>query len=321
MGFQLCQWIESCIARNMYHTYTTQKHTSNSATVWEPSIFFFSILILLAFLNPFFLFIISDIAWCILLSSAERNSMEQGRKVSEHATPLARNFSSIGKDVESGNVPLVRIFFIASSVLSRGATLFPPGVCSLLFVPKKKKSLQSSFVGISPSVHLQFLLHRVNRQLKWLQNEPPKRNTVATLPTNILQSETKAAVWNQWSKCRRGSHRPPSTLRPKAQKSRLPRVQNQNHHQLKRPQGGPQWRWVFRTSEQAWAPRSSSVWARPRVSGRTRPLRNRSMRSSGNWNGIRAARMRITSTTTMGYPDDDGGGNTKERGLWEIKMA
>ncbi|KAG2481804.1 hypothetical protein PVAP13_J222101 [Panicum virgatum] len=36
----------------------------------------------------------------------ERNSMEQGRKVSEHATPLARNFSSIGKDVESGNVPL-----------------------------------------------------------------------------------------------------------------------------------------------------------------------------------------------------------------------
>ena len=190
------------------------------------------------------------------------------------------------------------------------------------FRSKKKKSLQSSFVGISPSVHLQFLLHRVNRQLKWLQNEPPKRNTVATLPTNILQSETKAAVWNQWSKCRRGSHRPPpSTLRPVAQKSRRPRVQNQNHHQLKRPQGGPQWRWVFRTSEQAWAPRSSSVWARPRVSERTRPLRNRSMRSSGNWNGIRAARMRITSTTTMGYPDDDGGGNTKERGLWDIKMA
>jgi hypothetical protein len=134
-GFQLCQWIESCIARNMYHTYTTQKHTSNSATVWEPSIFFFfSILILLAFLNPFFLFIISDIAWCILISYAERNSMEQGRKVSEHATPLARNFSSIGKDVESGNVPLVRIFFIASWVLSRGATLFPAGVCSLLLL-------------------------------------------------------------------------------------------------------------------------------------------------------------------------------------------
>ncbi|CAN6164582.1 unnamed protein product [Urochloa humidicola] len=36
----------------------------------------------------------------------ERNLMEQGRKVSEHATPLARNFSSIGKDVESENLPL-----------------------------------------------------------------------------------------------------------------------------------------------------------------------------------------------------------------------
>ncbi|CAL5037549.1 unnamed protein product [Urochloa decumbens] len=36
----------------------------------------------------------------------ERNLMERGRKVSEHATPLARNFSSIGKDVESGNAPL-----------------------------------------------------------------------------------------------------------------------------------------------------------------------------------------------------------------------
>lgn len=44
-----------------------------------------------------------------LFSSAERSSMEQGHKVSEHATPLARNFSSLGKDVESGNIPQVRV--------------------------------------------------------------------------------------------------------------------------------------------------------------------------------------------------------------------
>lgn len=44
-----------------------------------------------------------------LFSSAERNSMEQGRKVSEHAIPLARNFSCLGKDVESGNIAQVRI--------------------------------------------------------------------------------------------------------------------------------------------------------------------------------------------------------------------
>jgi len=49
-----------------------------------------------------------------LFSSAERNSLEQGRKVSEHATPLARNFSCLGKDVESGNLPQVRINLAAS---------------------------------------------------------------------------------------------------------------------------------------------------------------------------------------------------------------
>ncbi|KAF8660797.1 hypothetical protein HU200_057383 [Digitaria exilis] len=43
----------------------------------------------------------------IFILQKERNLMEQGRKVSEHATPLARNFSAVvGKDVESGNVPL-----------------------------------------------------------------------------------------------------------------------------------------------------------------------------------------------------------------------
>lgn len=41
-----------------------------------------------------------------LFSSAERNCMEQGRKVTDHVTPLARNFSCVGKDVESGNIPL-----------------------------------------------------------------------------------------------------------------------------------------------------------------------------------------------------------------------
>jgi hypothetical protein len=40
--------------------------------------------------------------------------MEQGRKVSEHAAPLARNFSCLGEDVESGNIPQVRISLAAS---------------------------------------------------------------------------------------------------------------------------------------------------------------------------------------------------------------
>ncbi|KAJ1258638.1 hypothetical protein BS78_10G090800 [Paspalum vaginatum] len=42
----------------------------------------------------------------VFILQKERNSMEQGRKVSDHVTPLARNFSSEGKDVESGNIPL-----------------------------------------------------------------------------------------------------------------------------------------------------------------------------------------------------------------------
>ncbi|CAD6337208.1 unnamed protein product [Miscanthus lutarioriparius] len=41
----------------------------------------------------------------VFILQNERNYMEQGRKVSEHATPLARNFSCLGKDVESGNIP------------------------------------------------------------------------------------------------------------------------------------------------------------------------------------------------------------------------
>ncbi|OQU76066.1 LMBR1 domain-containing protein 2 homolog A isoform X2 [Sorghum bicolor] len=41
----------------------------------------------------------------LFILQKERNSMEQGRKVSEHATPLARNFYCLGKDVESGNIP------------------------------------------------------------------------------------------------------------------------------------------------------------------------------------------------------------------------
>ncbi|KAL6861803.1 hypothetical protein ACP4OV_017503 [Aristida adscensionis] len=42
----------------------------------------------------------------LLILQRERICMEQGRKVSEHVTPLARNFSGVSKDVESGNVPL-----------------------------------------------------------------------------------------------------------------------------------------------------------------------------------------------------------------------
>ncbi|WVZ81943.1 hypothetical protein U9M48_029266 [Paspalum notatum var. saurae] len=42
----------------------------------------------------------------VFILQKERNSMEQGRKVSDHVTPLARNFSCEGKDVESGNTPL-----------------------------------------------------------------------------------------------------------------------------------------------------------------------------------------------------------------------
>ncbi|PWZ18864.1 LMBR1 domain-containing protein 2 A [Zea mays] len=41
----------------------------------------------------------------VFILQKERNSMEQGRKVSEHAAPLARNFSCLGEDVESGNIP------------------------------------------------------------------------------------------------------------------------------------------------------------------------------------------------------------------------
>ncbi|XP_020395041.1 LMBR1 domain-containing protein 2 homolog isoform X2 [Zea mays] len=41
----------------------------------------------------------------VFILQKERSSMEQGRKVSEHAAPLARNFSCLGEDVESGNIP------------------------------------------------------------------------------------------------------------------------------------------------------------------------------------------------------------------------
>ncbi|XP_062233315.1 uncharacterized protein LOC133930642 isoform X2 [Phragmites australis] len=42
----------------------------------------------------------------VIILQKERISMEQGRKVSEQATPLSRNFSGVSKDVESGIVPL-----------------------------------------------------------------------------------------------------------------------------------------------------------------------------------------------------------------------
>ncbi|KAF8772639.1 hypothetical protein HU200_005603 [Digitaria exilis] len=69
----------------------------------------------------------------IFILQKERNLMEQGRKVSEHATPLARNFSAVvGKDVESGNVPLVRIFFKVSS-----STCFAQGEATAEMNPER----------------------------------------------------------------------------------------------------------------------------------------------------------------------------------------
>jgi len=73
--------------------------------------------------------------------------MEQGRKVSEHATPLARNFYCLGKDVESGNIPQVQINLAASC---------PFSVMALPFVFTDKKKFQLSETFFSADFELKF---------------------------------------------------------------------------------------------------------------------------------------------------------------------
>lgn len=150
-GFRFNQWTCSCIGRVMYLKlsgvspfvcqliFTKLKihlkicYSFRSIKSFSPQSSFFPYFSL----EKFILLGRWYITWCILHSSSERNLMEQGRKVSEHATPLARNVSCIGKDVESGNVPSVRI--LASSVPFLGAILFPPGQESAFFFCRNLK--------------------------------------------------------------------------------------------------------------------------------------------------------------------------------------
>ena len=150
----------------MYHTYTTQKHTSNSATVWEPSIFFFLNPHSTCFSQSFFLvyYIRYRLMYFDFLCREKFDGTgTQGQRACNSTSKKFQQYRQrrrIGKRAIGEN-----IFYCIMSPFS-GCYFVSCRSLQSSFRSKKKKSLQSSFVGISPSVHLQFLLHRVNRQLK-----------------------------------------------------------------------------------------------------------------------------------------------------------